>query len=689
MSRITSKTVQERQQMLHVAEQRLKEEFIGIDEVIDSVISSLHSWYFYPELQEKPLIINLWGMTGVGKTALVRRLSELLGMDERFFRFEMGEKGWNFRENLEQISDLGNNNPFVLALDEFQQGKSKEDNRLENEPEKLRVVWEVLDSGVFSFYKYLKESTRLAGYLQTVDFLIEKGLRIEQGSIVQGKELFEKFSTDRVLGLRLNSEPNLLDDKEMNIAHEVMPERFGSSLEVEEAMYSMGTQDFRDFLGELVKRTQNPKMVDCRKALVFVIGNLDEVYKFGNDEDPEVDADDLHQRSLRLTVPDVKWALLKRFRREQVARLGNTHILYPSLSSSTFQRLIGMELERIRKKVRSAQGLELSFDDSIKSFLYSEGVYPLQGTRPLFSTVQEALDSKLGYIISQWKLLEEDAANANLRVEQNELVAEFRKENEKLGEVRMVLRRELGKLKDEKQDDNQAVVAAHEAGHAVLGMLLLKQVPERILSSTIKSAQGGNVQFPDKKDPFTKRELEEKGKVLLGGLAAEEMLFGEEDVTPGSGDDLQRASKMSLQMIKEWGMGTVPGSYYQNDAVEPDLALKDTDLSVDEKAKEKVIEWKQGAKKKLEENWEFFVELAARLSDERKLERDQVLEMTRKFEPELYEELRSGGNGKHRFRQRLKLHLDKVRDGREWVVGKESVPEPKENGASVLYKRER
>ena len=63
----------------------LKSNLFGLDSVIDQVVDSMTSWYFYPEYQSRPLILNLWGMTGVGKSDLVRQLVEALDMQNNFF----------------------------------------------------------------------------------------------------------------------------------------------------------------------------------------------------------------------------------------------------------------------------------------------------------------------------------------------------------------------------------------------------------------------------------------------------------------------------------------------------------------------------------------------------------------------------------------------------------------------------
>jgi polynucleotide 5'-kinase involved in rRNA processing len=69
----------------------LKSEFVGLDAQIDQIINSISGWYMLPDAQSRPLIINLWGMTGTGKTTLVRRLVNLLEFDTSYSEVDVGK----------------------------------------------------------------------------------------------------------------------------------------------------------------------------------------------------------------------------------------------------------------------------------------------------------------------------------------------------------------------------------------------------------------------------------------------------------------------------------------------------------------------------------------------------------------------------------------------------------------------
>jgi len=73
--------------ILQQAAKTLKKEFVGLNKVIDEIIGCLSPWHFFPELQESPVVVNLWGLTGVGKTSLISRLTESIHFDDKTYYF--------------------------------------------------------------------------------------------------------------------------------------------------------------------------------------------------------------------------------------------------------------------------------------------------------------------------------------------------------------------------------------------------------------------------------------------------------------------------------------------------------------------------------------------------------------------------------------------------------------------------
>jgi cell division protease FtsH len=67
----------------------LKTELFGIDDVIDQVIDAVRAWYVLPEIITRPVIVNLWGLTGTCKTQLTRSLAKKLGFYDRLIEVQM------------------------------------------------------------------------------------------------------------------------------------------------------------------------------------------------------------------------------------------------------------------------------------------------------------------------------------------------------------------------------------------------------------------------------------------------------------------------------------------------------------------------------------------------------------------------------------------------------------------------
>ena len=81
--------IEARKQILETTRIELKAHFVGIDETIDDLLNYIQIWYLMPEILSRPIIVNLWGMTGVGKTDLVRRLVKCLNFQDRFVEIEL------------------------------------------------------------------------------------------------------------------------------------------------------------------------------------------------------------------------------------------------------------------------------------------------------------------------------------------------------------------------------------------------------------------------------------------------------------------------------------------------------------------------------------------------------------------------------------------------------------------------
>lgn len=103
------------------------------------------------------------------------------------------------------------------------------------------------------------------------------------------------------------------------------------------------------------------------------------------------------------------------------------------------------------------------------------------------------------------------------------------------------------------------IVAHHESGHALVGKVLKVDMIQKISIIPRGQALGYVLNFPDEdRYLLTKNELLNKVKVLLGGRAAEQVVFGE--ITTGASNDIEKATKIANQMICTYGMSVVFGN---------------------------------------------------------------------------------------------------------------------------------
>ncbi|TCT18175.1 membrane protease FtsH catalytic subunit [Melghiribacillus thermohalophilus] len=103
-------------------------------------------------------------------------------------------------------------------------------------------------------------------------------------------------------------------------------------------------------------------------------------------------------------------------------------------------------------------------------------------------------------------------------------------------------------------EKERKIVAYHESGHTVIGMVLDEADMVHKVTIVPRGQAGGYAVMLPKEDRYfmTKPELLDKITGLLGGRVAEEIIFG--DVSTGAHNDFQRATGIARKMVTEYGM---------------------------------------------------------------------------------------------------------------------------------------
>lgn len=318
-------------------------------------------------------------------------------------------------------------------------------------------------------------------------------------------------------------------------------------------------EDLQTMLKEGMKTRAATRQLDLSRALIFVLGNLDEAYKMSHNLNPDISADDLHDATARITVSDIKRALRKRFRNEQIARLGNNHLIYTSFTRAQFKELIRRELVRVSTFTQSRFGWQLQFTPAVIDIVYAEGVFPTQGTRPVFTTLKNLIESRIGRLALQ--ILENNIAATDIQWHYLDDCFQYTIRNQTGEVVHLFSEKITLKIESLRKSTNlqvQAHTAVHEAGHAILAALTLRIVPSVVVSKTAADSCEGfcYINFPE--GPMTKETLLKDLVITLGGYVAERLIFGDAYTSSGVQDDITMASELANSAIRRYAMGSDP-----------------------------------------------------------------------------------------------------------------------------------
>lgn len=109
-------------------------------------------------------------------------------------------------------------------------------------------------------------------------------------------------------------------------------------------------------------------------------------------------------------------------------------------------------------------------------------------------------------------------------------------------------------------DDNEKKLTAyHEAGHAIVGLLVPEHDPVYKVSIIPRGRALGVTMFLPEQDRYShsRRRLESQLASLFGGRVAEELIFGADSVTTGASNDIMRATEIARKMVTSWGLSVL------------------------------------------------------------------------------------------------------------------------------------
>ena len=179
-------------------------------------------------------------------------------------------------------------------------------------------------------------------------------------------------------------------------------------------------------------------------------------------------------------------------------------------------------------------------------------------------------------------------------------------------------------------EKRKRLVAYHEAGHAVVGAVMPDYDPVQKISIIPRGQAGGLTFFTPSEERmesglYSRSYLQNQMAVALGGRVAEEIIYGEDEVTTGASNDLKQVASVARQMITKFGMsdklgpvalGRSQGGMFlgRDISAERDFS-EDTAATIDSEVSILVEIAYKRAKKALNDNRQVLEELTAMLME--------------------------------------------------------------------------
>ncbi|KAG1140540.1 hypothetical protein G6F37_002541 [Rhizopus arrhizus] len=177
-------------------------------------------------------------------------------------------------------------------------------------------------------------------------------------------------------------------------------------------------------------------------------------------------------------------------------------------------------------------------------------------------------------------------------------------------------------------EESKRLTAYHEGGHALVAYYTPGAMP--LHKATIMprgSALGMTVQLPEMdKDSFTKKEFLAQIDVCMGGRVAEELIFGEENVTSGAHSDIVKATDVAKRMVRYYGMSDKVGAVsFDNEDMQ--LLSAQTKQLIESEISELVESSQTRAKRILTEHRDELDKLANALVEYETLDAQEIIDV--------------------------------------------------------------
>ncbi|MGI0483747.1 ATP-dependent metallopeptidase FtsH/Yme1/Tma family protein, partial [Geminocystis sp. CENA526] len=233
---------------------------------------------------------------------------------------------------------------------------------------------------------------------------------------------------------------------------------------------------------------------------------------------------------------------------------------------------------------------------------------------------------------------------ANLLNEAAILTVRKRKEAITMNEIDEAIDRVIAGMEGTPLVDGKAkrLIAYHEVGHAIVGTLTKGHDPvEKVTLIPRGQARGLTWFTPDEEQGLISRtQLFARITGLLGGRAAEDVIFGDDEITTGAGNDIERVTSLSRQMVTKFGMSNLglialeddnQPIFLGNDTVNRSDYSQEIAEKIDQQIRSIVFQCYENAKQIIIENRPVIDKLVDLLIEKETIEGDLFREIVKKY----------------------------------------------------------
>ena len=241
---------------------------------------------------------------------------------------------------------------------------------------------------------------------------------------------------------------------------------------------------------------------------------------------------------------------------------------------------------------------------------------------------------------------------ANLLNEAAILTARRRKEAVTMSEVNDAVDRVVAGMEGTPLVDSKAkrLIAYHEIGHAIVATLTPGHDPlEKVTLIPRGQAQGLTWFTPDEEQGLISRnQILARITATLGGRAAEDIIFGDTEVTTGASNDLEKVTSMARQMVTKFGMSDLgllslesqeQPVFLGNDSMQRAEYSEEIAARIDDQVRIIALKCYENAKKIIQDNRQTIERITDILIEQETIEGEEFRKLVKKFSHSLPPEL--------------------------------------------------